>query len=365
MRIVIATPLYPPEIGGPATHTLFLERTLPTKGIKVAVVPWSRVKRFPKVVRHALYAWRLWRAARGAQALFAEDSVSVGVPAALAASLARIPLIIRVPGDHAWEQGRQRFGVTDSLDDFQNRRYGWRIEFLRRLARFSLSRAALVIVPSDYFRKIVGRWGVPPERLRVIYNGIEPETAIPPRDLPARPFAVSAGRLVPWKGFDTLIELAARMPAWSFVIAGDGPLRKRLETAARERGVTLRVRFIGSIPRAELLGWLEAADAFVLNSSFESFSYQVVEAMGAGTPVIATAIGSIPELVHDKTHGALVKPDDLAGLESALESVLTDAAGWRERSEAAKQKARAFSAEATGEALASSLRAVVGSRARW
>ena len=360
MKLVIATPLYPPDIGGAAAPTLFLEHALPARGVEVETVPWSSVGAWSKGVRHALYTLRLLRAARRADALLAQDTVSVGLPALLAARLAHVPLLVRVPGDHAWEQARQRFGVTDSLDEFQTKRYGWRVELLRRVARVVVRRADLVIVPSEYFKTIVSEWVARRTDIRVIYNGID-LAIVParPSRLPARPFFVSVGRLVPWKGFGELIELTERMPGWTLVIIGDGPLYDDLVALARARGVTDRVLFAGSLSRAEVFGWLGAADAFVLNSSFESFSYQVVEALGAGVPTIATAIGSIPELIHDGVEGVLVDPGDLDGIEGALRSVHADSALWRGRTDAAQRAAARFSAEATAEAFAEAVREVV------
>lgn len=362
MKLVIATPLYPPEIGGPATHTLFLERALPAQDIRVRTVPFSSVSSLPKGIRHIVYAFHLWTAARRSDAIFAQDTVSVGFPALVAAWCARVPLLVRVPGDHAWEQGRERFGVTDSLDEFQTKRYGWRVELLRRTARFVVRHADRVIVPSRYFEHIVGGWLLKKDRLRVIYNGVDFDNIpLKPLKMPAHPFMVSAGRLVPWKGFGALIELVARMPEWSLVIVGDGPLREELIQKSGVCGVSDRILFTGNVSREEVLGWLSVADAFVLNSSFESFSYQVVEALGTGVPVIATSIGSIPELITDGVEGILVKPDDIAGIETALRSILTNPVAWRKRTDAAKLTAVRFSAEATAQMIAQEIRTLVGS----
>ena len=70
--------------------------------------------------------------------MYALDPVSVGLPASLAALVLGKKFILRVAGDYAWEQGRQRFGVTDELDEFQLKKYGWRVE---RLRSYSVCRA--------------------------------------------------------------------------------------------------------------------------------------------------------------------------------------------------------------------------------
>lgn len=296
MRLVIATPLYPPEIGGPATYAKLLFDGLPEKGIEVALVKFSEVRHLPKGIRHIAYALRVFRAARHADVILVQDTVSCGLPALVASRFARTPLIARVPGDYAWEQGRQHFGVRDGIDAFQLKRYGIRVGLLRFIQKIVVRNAAAVIAPSRYFAGIVSGWGVQKPRLYIIYNGIQlPLESVAP-DTVESPCMVSVGRLVPWKGFSTLIHLAAQMPQWHLVIVGDGPERHALEEQARKLTVADRVQFTGQLSRAQVIGWYRASSAFVLNTSFESFSFQIVEAMAAGVPIIAANIGSIPEL---------------------------------------------------------------------
>lgn len=170
--------------------------------------------------------------------------------------------------------------------------------------------------------------------------------------MPNHPFAVSIGRLVPWKGFDTLIQAIGGLPDWKLVIIGDGPLRGDLEQMAQDTDVLDRVIFTGALSRAEVLGWLSASDAFVLNTSWESFSYQTVEAMMAGLPVIATNVCSIPELVEDDVEGVLVAPNDLYALKKAFVSVLDDRQLWAKRVAAGRVKAQFFSSDKTAAAIA-------------
>jgi glycosyltransferase involved in cell wall biosynthesis len=321
----------------------------------VAVCAFSAVRHRPKVVRHIAYLVQLLSAARGASAIVAFDTVSVGLPAALAARVLRIPLIVRVPGDYAWEQGVQRFHVSDSIETFQRTRYGIAVEALRRVQRFVAGSAALVVVPSDYFKTIAATWGIRPERLVRIYLGMDaPEGAVPPGDRPSGRVLFSVGRFVPWKGFTLLLHLLAAAPEWQAVIAGGGPLQGALEAQARVLGVTERVRFTGPLPREEVLGWCASADAFVLNTSFESFSFQVLEAMAMGAAIITTTAGSLPELITDGVEGVLCDPGDTDAFGRALASIGGDPA-WEARREAAKKKAGKFSLAASADAFAEAI----------
>ncbi len=345
MRIVLATPLYPPEPGGPATYAKLVEDELPKRGIAIEVVKFRDVRHLPPLIRHIAYGMRLYRATKGADLLFVQDTVSCGLPALLVASLRHIPLVVRVPGDYVWEQSVQRFGVTSGIDAFQKEKGPWQSVLLRSIQNRVVRSARTVIVPSEYFAKLVAGWGVPASKIVVVYHGISLPEALPHIVRPAGRLVVSSGRLVPWKGFRELIECIARMPEWTLAIIGDGPDRSALESVAHSLGVTDRVIFVGKLPRSEALAWCKAADAFVLNTAFESFSFQVAEAMALGTPVVATNAGSLPEVLHSPEEGILVAPGDLVAIQEALGTVVTQPEEWKRRTQAAVEKARTFSVE--------------------
>jgi glycosyltransferase involved in cell wall biosynthesis len=329
MRLLIATGLYPPESGGPATYTKLLEERLPALGFEVSVLPFSRVRHLPKVFRHAAYFFKCMHMTRHANVVYAQDTVSVGFPAALAAVVLRKPFFVRVPGDHAWEQARQRFGVQDSLDEFQHKRYGWRVEFLRSLALFTVRRATKVVVPSEYMKRIVSAWtSVPVVR---IYSSIDLALA---HTLPAhRPegfLVVSSGRPVPWKNFDAVERVVAQEPAWQFFLAKD-------------------------LPRAEALGWVKAADVFVLNSTYEGLPHALIEAIALGTPIVATRVGGNQELIEDGTEGLLIPVNDEKALHAALIKISSDPVTARARAEAARSKLSKFSINTTIKEISSVL----------
>ena len=117
MKVLLAAALYPPQEGGPATYTKLLVDELPARGVETSLVLFRSVLGYPPGIRHMLYMWKLWRASRDADLVYAQDPVSVGLPAALVTFFLRKPLVIKVVGDHVWEQGTQRFGVMQTLDE--------------------------------------------------------------------------------------------------------------------------------------------------------------------------------------------------------------------------------------------------------
>jgi len=326
MRLVIATPLYPPEIGGPATYAALLEEGLPKMGrsdlpkIEVELVKFSEVRHLPKLVRHYVYYRRVLRAARSADAILALDPVSVGLPAMRAAQKAHKPFVVKVVGDYAWEQGQQRFGVQADLDEFvQMRRVPLLVRVLRQIQTRVAARATRVIVPSEYLKDIVATWGIPQEKIIVIYNGIDLPTHMPmPEKREGEFLIVSAGRRVPWKGFEAIERAARGHDDWRVFIAS-------------------------GLPRAEALGWIKAADVFVLNSRYEGLSHVLIEAMTLGTPVIATNAGGNATLVTDRETGLLITPGDDAALLQALTAIANDPVGAQKRASAAQKRMGDFS----------------------
>jgi len=319
MKLLIATGVYPPESGGPATYTKLLEDKLPALGFEVGVLPFRVVRHLPPGVRHVVYVWKCITHARGAEVIYAQDTVSVGLPACLAALITGKKFVVRIPGDFAWEQGKNRFGVTETLDEFQDKKYGLRVEFLRSLQKFVVRHALKIVAPSDYSKRFVLKWGVPEEKVVRIYNSMELKIEVDaPANRPQGFLIVSSGRNVPWKGFEALREVVAREKNWNLFIAEE-------------------------LPRKEALGWVKSADVYVLNSWYEGLSHQLLETMALKTPIIATAVGGTPELITDQVEGLLIPPKDNEALYRALKAVEADREAAKKRAEAAHAKVQDFS----------------------
>jgi glycosyltransferase involved in cell wall biosynthesis len=213
-------------------------------------------------------------------------------------------------------------------------------------------------VISDFFMSIIATWGVDPHRTKRIYLGLpmEEESATVPSIEGKVLF--SFGRFVPWKGFMLLVDLLVDLPAWTLVIAGNGPEYEAVASHAKDRGVINRVQLPGQIAREEIIGWLRRADAFVLNTSQENFSFQVLEAMREGAAIITTRVGSLPELITDGVEGVLCEPNDGKGFLTAIRSVIDEPELWKARRYAARQKALQFSIETSARETADAIRTV-------
>ncbi len=142
---------------------------------------------------------------------------------------------------------------------------------------------------------------------------------------PGRRLVVGVGRLDPQKGFDILVEAAARMDGAVpplFVICGEGPARPDLEERIYDLDIGGRVRLLGNRRDAKAL--IASADAFCMPSRWEGSPLALHEALAAGRPVVAAAVGGIPELLTFGQAGLLVPPEDPGALAAAVGRVLAD-----------------------------------------
>jgi glycosyltransferase involved in cell wall biosynthesis len=201
-----------------------------------------------------------------------------------------------------------------------------------------------IAVSRDLAEKLHARMRWSRERIVVIYNATEVPSGqgtVDPRlraelaGPEGRPVVLAMARLVHDKGLDVLVEAAVALPHAQFVIAGDGAARSALAAQVSELALDGRVKLLGW--RTDIAALLAAADVFVLPSRNEALGVSALEAMAAGKPVIATAVGGVPEAVCDGETGLIVAPGDSQALAGAISALIADPAR-RERFGAAGRR---------------------------
>lgn len=183
-------------------------------------------------------------------------------------------------------------------------------------------------MPSQYLAKIVTSWGVNPKKIKVIYNAFDLNINLANRDALREKYnlngfvVMTAGRLVPWKGIKELVEsviiLKNLIPELSLIIAGDGPEREALVSLVRLRGAVDYIQFTGELLQPDLFAYIKAADLFVLNSTYEGLSHQLLEVMSLETPIVATDVGGNPEIITTGENGILISPYNSDELQAAI-----------------------------------------------
>lgn len=353
MRLLISTPLYPPEAGGPASYSYALLQGLPSRGIEIVLVPFSRVGHLPKGVKHIVYAYHLVRAGFSCHAVLALDPVSVGLPAWCASFILRKPFFVKIVGDYAWEQGRQRHRMWLSLDEFvQTKQVPFPTHLLRGVQTFVAKRAKQIIVPSEYLKGVVETWGLSSERIHVIHNAVPlktPGILSPEVAATSSPRIVTAGRLVPWKGINglitALVSVREVLPSATLIIVGDGPERRGLEKYAKARLPEDAVVFTGVQEPEVAFATYASADVFVLNSTYEGLSHVLIEAMSLARPIVATRAGGNSELIEHEKTGLLVSVGDSDKLAELILDVCQDTKKAQALGEAAQERSKDFSQE--------------------
>lgn len=181
------------------------------------------------------------------------------------------------------------------------------------------------LCPSRFLHDIMIRAGVFPDRMQVLPHFVEADGA--PINRGTGGPVVFAGRLSPEKGVDTLIRAAPLLPDGARVtIAGDGPMRGELERLAADVAPG-RIAFLGRLAKTDLLREVSTATAMAVPSRwYENQPMTVLEALTSATPVVASNLGGIPELIRDGVDGRLIPPDDPVALASALAGLLVDPA---------------------------------------
>ena len=251
-------------------------------------------------------------------------STGMFVRSAAGAAVARTPIVLKLTSDPAFERAR-RAGLADGdVTQFQHATAGRRAGALRALRNGAVRHADHVVCPSSFLRDLVVSWGVPAERVTVLPNPAPRAEGVPElSDDGARPF-VFAGRLTDQKDLGVALAAVAEVEVARLDVVGDGPERARLEESARALGLGSRVQFLGALPREQALAHVRGAEAVVLSSAWENFPHGVVEALALGTPVIATSVGGVPEVVRDGENGLLVAPGDPGAFAAALRRYLGD-----------------------------------------
>jgi glycosyltransferase involved in cell wall biosynthesis len=240
----------------------------------------------------------------------------------------------------------RRGAMLTTLHGWTNMRRFSRMWLYERLDRLALARLDAVVLVAGHMLKLPAVRSVPAARLRVIENGIPPLALrledlsrrgagpLPPallKFMALRPTLVAIGRLSPEKDFPLLLEAFARARTRAgaqqqqLLIVGEGPQRGLLTQRIAALGLSPVVQLAGYVDGADRL--LEHASGFVMSSLTEGLPLVLLEAMQWRVPVVATAVGAIPELLDGGHRGRLVAPGDLAAMTDALQSLMSGDTG--------------------------------------
>ena len=361
MRVLLLSREYPPHVyGGAGVVVDHLSRALARRAaVEVRCFGDQAVAGPPLRVRG--YApWE--RLAGGPEVAYAPalEALSVGL------AMARDPVAADVVHTHTWYVGLGGM-LTQAIHDLPlvvtlhslEPLRPWKADQLGTgyavstwAERLAVERAERVIAVSAQMRAdILSHFQVAPERVVVIHNGVDADAfrRTEAREVLARhqvrePYVLFVGRISEQKGIFQLLEAARALPAEvSLVLCASSPdtpeLAARLQAAVAGRS---RVQWINAmLPVPEVVQLYSHAAVFACPSIYEPFGLINLEAMACGTPVVASRVGGIPEVVVDGETGWLVPPGDAAALAEALRGALADPARARRMGEAGRRRVEA------------------------
>lgn len=347
MKVLITSPVFPPDLGGPAVYVPSLARFLLERGHEVRVVafcadkepkghpfPVVAIPRGPLPLRYLKAFFAVLREAGKADVVYVNEHLAL--LHVLAAKLRGKPVMIRIMVDGAWEISH-RYGWCggDDINVFQTKHYGWKVKLTRVLQKRWWKWSDHIISCSEFLRQILVRnYGVPGEKVQRVFNayhGPDPDSLQLTKEQaraqlgldPSKRYLLTICRLMVWKRVDVILEALARLPAdVHLLIAGDGDMEKPWKELAQRLGVEDRAHFLGNVPHKLIPAYIRAADVFVLNSEYEGLSHTLLEVQALGTPIIASAVCGNPEVVIEGETGLGCDPRDATGLLHAVERYL-------------------------------------------
>ena len=350
IRVVMVISSFAPVIGGAERQALQLAQRLLQQGLTVQVL----TRRYPGLEAteemNRVKVWRLpvagngrnplssvmftagvvlWliRHAKEYDVVHVHASLSPAVSALLAKSWTRKPVLVKVACS----------GPHGDVASMRRRPFlSLRCRLLRRADRF-------LVLNSESIQELQ-ELGLDKRQMASIVNGVDTTYFAPNEQKVTAPIevkqasgkAVFVGRLTTQKGVDLLLRAWAQLvEPRQLILVGEGAERSSLEALGSELDLD-NVTFTGSTN--DVRSYLQQADLFVLPSRSEGIPNALLEAMACGLPVVASAVGGIPDVVQDGESGLLVPPDDVPALAGAIGRLLADSDLRRQMGQKARQR---------------------------
>ncbi len=370
MKIIFATGIFPPDIGGPATYVEKLANELVQRRFEVSVITFSdnRIegkhnfpvisisRKYPKVIRHLIYFLKLLNLAKNKDVIYSQNQTSAGFPSVLVSKILKKRLILKVVGDAAWESYANRVGEFDNTETFQTKKYDFFTELIRGIRNFVVKNTDKIITPSHYLKGIVSGWGVSKEKIEVIYNALGSSVDLDVSKEQAQNrieikgnIILSIGRLCFRKGFETLIDIIPDLlkenPNFKLIIVGEGEERKSLEEKIERLGLENSVKLTGRVLHKNIPLYFKSSEIFILNSGIEGLPHVVLEAMQAGVPIVVSNRGGNPEVVENNFNGFLVEYNNKEQIRKAIMNLYNDKELQKTFIRNSKEKLKKFSWE--------------------
>jgi glycosyltransferase involved in cell wall biosynthesis len=366
LKLLIATGIFPPDIGGPATYAEALIKELPKYNCEISVVTYSDQKlenRYEKsgfnlftinrkqntIIRYLKFFFKVWQLAKWADIIYALDLISSGLPAMLVAKLRNKRVVFRTGGDFLWEKASQKGWTKLTLKKYYQSKKNFREVLLLSFGRWILKSYDFVIfstrLQSDIYKKY---YGLPTRKIIFINNAL-PSLVLAKEKVEKNEYnnsIVFAGRLIKLKNLDRLLKAfsAINKKDVNLVIFGNGPEKENITELTKDLDLSDRVKIRDRISHAELIEVIRNCLFFILPSLSEISPNLVYECLSLAKPIILTRETGLPvdiieniitidpedeNDIKDKI-SYLLNPENLSNYKNKIQNIKIEKREWSE-----------------------------------
>lgn len=359
IRILIATGIFPPSIGGPATYAEFLRKELRNLGCEVGVVSYGDKNIQNKndnlyiidnkqniLFKYIKYFFLILKLAQKFDIVYILDLMSAGFPATMAATLKGKKVVFRTGGDFLWEKAFNSDWTDLPLDSYYKAKKNWREKFLMYFCRSILEAIDIVIFSTNLQKDIYKNYyNLKDKKIRFTGNAI-PFIEIEEENKEYNNSIVFAGRLIELKNIERLIGAfnASNRKDEKLLIFGDGPLKEKIEKQISDLGLKDNILIEGAVRHGELLKAIAGCKFVILPSITEISPNLALECISMAKPIILTKNTGLSEDIVDKIIKVdplseddirekinyLLLPDNLAAYQKKLFGMKLPERSWRD-----------------------------------
>jgi len=315
LGVLIAASIYPPDVGGPATHARVQYEGFSKRGIRTGLVALAHYRKWPIGLRHIIFLFKLMILASKYNVIYAHDAVGTGLPALITSKIFTKGLVIRSGGDLAWEREAEKNRTNLSMNGWYEQGKN-RSNWLFLISKFVLHHADSIVVPSVLLSELyISAYGVSKNKIKVITNPLNSDN-YPDVSGDLAKTMVFASRLVSYKNLPTAIrafaEVAKSHSDFKFIIMGDGPEKENLRALASDLGVIDRVIFTGNISQAEVIK-NTARCLFAIAPALTEFNPNyILQSVALGKPFIISRENGLPYVLPESLVFSALDTNDLA-----------------------------------------------------
>jgi glycosyltransferase involved in cell wall biosynthesis len=305
VRILLATPIYPPDIGGPAQYVRNLSERLRQKGIESAVISYRGLRNIPQPFRLFIYFINLFNKAMSVDIIYAFNLIGCGLPALICSKLLKKKFIVRLGGDFLWEKAVESGRSKKTLKEYYSEPKTIIEKFWMNLMKTVLNSADKVIFSTNFQKQIYEIYfGIKEEQTVVVKNPF-PETETIENNVKKNGYQILyAGRLIKLKNLDTLIDVFNKVVKETNLplklkIIGEGPEKENLEFRIKNLGLENKAVIQEPMRHEDLLKEIQKSYLCILPSLSEISPNFALECIKLTKPILMTKETGIYETFKD------------------------------------------------------------------